>query len=164
MLEEERPLPRSHTEWVSCRPYGTVTPGMVARLMTAASENPLMRARLCLHEGPADPVQEMAIALAPGGWVDLHRQVGKVKSYGVLAGTLDLIFADESGALLEQVRLSPDEGALVCRFDAGRWHGVKAAESGACYMETVVGPFAPEAKDWFPETAISEARDFLTKQ
>lgn len=125
-----------------------IDPAAVARLRAEALASARRRARLCLHPGPDDPVQEMLIAVAAGSWIPPHRQVGKEKSYLVLQGELAVVrFADEQPA--HAVRLGAS-GAFLYRFDATTWHTVVVPDGIAVYLETVAGPWRAEGTEFAP--------------
>jgi cupin fold WbuC family metalloprotein len=120
----------------------------VAELRREAGASPRRRARICLHPGPDDPVQEMLIALLPGSFIPPHRQVGKEKSYLVVEGALTVAFFD--GERLDRaVRLGGSRPFLT-RFSASPWHTVLACAGPVVYLETIAGPFRAEGTDFAP--------------
>ena len=73
-----------------------IGPDWLARLKQAADASPLRRARVCLHRGAQDTVQEMIIALCEDVLFRPHRHHGKTESFHIIEGALDLVIFDEA--------------------------------------------------------------------
>lgn len=122
------------------------------RVKQMAGEAPSKRARICLHDGHDDPVQEMLIAVCSESNIRPHRQQNKSKSYTWIEGRLRVEFFEPRGHLTDRIEMGgPASGRVfLCRFPAGRWHTVRALSDVAVYVETISGPYRPEESEWAP--------------
>ncbi len=122
-------------------------------VIAAALSEPRRRARLCLHHGPEDAVQEMLIALAPGCYIRPLRQAGAEKSYVLVRGRLRLGFFGDGGDLDRVIDLAAGVD-IAARFDATPWHTtVPVGGEVAAYVETIRGPYHPAGTEWAPWAA-----------
>ena len=134
------------------------------RISQAARESERQRARIILHKGHADRVQEMVIAVTGSAYIMPHRQLRREKSYLLLRGRLGVVFFNDAGQVSDAFTMGihRDDPVLV-RFDAGLWHSIVSASDLSIYLETAQGPFeGSDWAEWAPESETSpEARDYL---
>jgi len=122
----------------------------IEQLKALANQSPNGVARYCLHASPTDPVQEMVIYMQTRACTLPHRQVGKRKSYSVLAGSLCVLFFDENKAIDRQIILTPagEPGPTVLSFKSDTFHTTTCLGHDVAYVETIPGPFRPEETEW----------------
>lgn len=141
----------------------------IADLKRMAETAPWFVARYCLHSDHEEVVQEMVIAMVPGACTMPHRQLGKRKSYVVLEGDLLVLFFDDTGAITRSIQLSPQSGggAKVLSFASDVFHTTMTLGSDVVYLETIAGPFRPDAAEWAPWAPPlkdgSELRGYLNR-
>jgi glucose-6-phosphate isomerase len=138
----------------------------IDHLKRVASESPLRRARLCLHRGNDEPVQEMIIALCRDVLLRPHRHVRKSESFHVIDGEMYLLIFDDSGKILRAVHMGPPgSGRTFCyRLCVSAWHGVLPRSEHVVFHETTDGPFQPSNPSQFAPWAPTEPerlREFL---
>lgn len=132
-----------------------ITPALLAQVKQAAAEEPLRRARLCLHPGPADPLHEMVVAFCRDAYLRPHRHRGKSESFHIIEGELDVIFFDDSGRITRRLELGPvgSGRAFFYRLASHAWHTIVLRTETAVIHETTNGPFNPadcEFAPWSP--------------
>ena len=93
----------------------------IVRLKGVASDNPLRRARLCLHRSDDELLHEMIIALTRDCIFAPHRHEAKSESYHMIEGRMIFIMFENDG--------TPCAGGVS-----------KTARDGV-YQETTTGPF-----------------------
>lgn len=124
----------------------------IERLKQEAGTTPLLRARLCLHHRPDDPVQEMVIAFRQGSLVRPHRHANKAESLHVIEGELLVVFFDDAGAVTRTIHLAAGAGGetRLYRLSAGQWHTVIPLTPAAVVHEVATGPFEQGRQDFAP--------------
>lgn len=149
------------------QPYAVVSPAAIAELLCAARRAPLRRARLCLHDGPDDPLHEMIIALCRDSYVAPHRHQRKTESFHMLAGEVDVVVFDDDGLPIASHTLSAENPDIprVMRLQKSVWHSVLMRTEYAVIHEVTNGPFrkqdteiAPWAADPDDATAVARFR------
>ncbi len=96
------------------------------------------RARILLHDGHEDKVQEMVIAICKDSYVPPHRQTNLEKTYYIQEGQLEILFFDEN-EIIKKILLGDDN--KICRFNASVWHTVVAKTDLCVYSEVIAGPY-----------------------
>lgn len=143
------------TTFFSTSPLTKVGADEMSRLKTAAAADPVRRARLCLHQSPGDPVQEMIIAFARGTYVRPHRHHGKCESLHIVEGTLQVVFFDDAGAVTDRVVLdAAGAGHCMYRLSAPVWHTVIPVSEFVVIHEVTSGPYErndSELASWAPD-------------
>jgi len=138
--------------------------GDLDELADAARASERQRARIILHKGHADSVQEMVIAITNSAYIMPHRQPNREKSYLLLRGRLGVVFFDDHGRLIDRFVLGNEIGeATLVRFDAGYWHSVVSGDLLSIYVETAAGPHdGSDWAHWAPKSEEAQsARDYL---
>jgi cupin fold WbuC family metalloprotein len=123
---------------------------------------PRKRAHLLLHDGPADPVQRLMIALQPNSYVRPHHHSRQWEMLILQQGRgVLLIFADNA-RLVDRIELS--RTASVVQIPIGMWHGFVVLERNTVtvVVEIKPGPFIPnEFAHWAPEEEDANASTFI---
>ena len=122
----------------------------------SALASPRGRARLLLHQGEDDPIQEMLIVFAKGAQIRPHRTLNKSESFHVLDGRLKMIMFDDSGKVTDSFEMGPvGSGAtFMTRFARGPFYTYVPLTEFVVIHEITKGPFSPddtEPPDWAPE-------------
>lgn len=121
-----------------------VGPDWLERLKDAASASPLRRARLCLHHGSNDAVQEMILVLCNDVVLFRpHRHLQKTESFHLVEGELYVLVFDDSGNVLRTVHMGPpNSGRTFCyRLNVSHWHAILPRSRFVVFHETTAGPF-----------------------
>ncbi len=126
-------------------------------LKRAALQDPLRRARLCLHHDHNDKVQEMVIAFCQDSYVRPHRHVNKSESFHIIEGKLAIIFFDKEGHITRRVKMERcgNAHAFLYRSSNNAWHAVVPLSEFVIIHETATGPYRKEGTE-FPSWAPSE--------
>ncbi|MEI6572494.1 MAG: WbuC family cupin fold metalloprotein [Alphaproteobacteria bacterium] len=105
------------------------------------------RSRICLHKDHSDIFQQMLICIRSNSYVVPHRQNGKLKSYIILKGSLNLYFFDNDGNVSRIITL--DRKSKIVRYDASIWHTIMTYNCKLClYIETIDGPYIRKDTEW----------------
>ncbi len=141
-----------------------ITAEALVELKSMAVQSSRKRARIIMHDGHDDPMQEMLIALTRDSYVMPHRQIDRVKTYIVLEGTLLLVFFTDGGDIQSVHRLSREETGII-RFLTNAWHTVVSLSESCVYMEIAQGPFeGSQWAGWAPKDENStEAMEFMER-
>ena len=132
------------------------------RLKQAAAGSPRRRARLCLHAGAEDAIQQMVIAFRRPSYVRPHRHPGKIESLHWIEGSVRVVVFDDAGNATRELRLgAPGGGGVVLyRMSAPLWHTVILESESAVLHEVVSGPFRggdTEFAPWSPQEGDAPA-------
>src|SRR3974390_2760123 len=124
----------------------------ITRLKAAASASPLRRARLCLHHGAKDNIQEMILVLCSDVLFRQHRHLNKTESFHIIEGELDLIIFSESGKALQMLPMGPvGSGKTFCyRLNAPLYHALLPRSEFVVFHETTEGPFCKDSAQYAP--------------
>lgn len=114
----------------------------IVRLKGVASDNPLRRARLCLHRSDDELLHEMIIALTRDCIFAPHRHEAKSESYHMIEGRMIFIMFENDGTPSRAVLLTPPaHGGMICfRISQPIYHAVLPVDD-VVYQETTTGPF-----------------------
>lgn len=139
----------------------------VSRLKSEAQLSPRRRARLCLHRGSQDSVQEMLIVFCRDALVRPHRSLDKSESFHVVAGELRVLIFDDNGRVAQTFDMGPPGSGktFMCRFASGPWYTYIPLSEFIAVHETARGPFLSSDTvfpNWAPEEG-PELKAFLTE-
>ena len=140
----------------------------IAMLKTAAAQDLLGRARICLHRSHDDNVQEMVIAFTRNSYIRPHKHKNKSESFHIIEGTLLVVFFDDSGSVVKSISMGPPGSgrSFLLRSVDSPWHTVVPFSDLVVIHETTTGPFSPDDNEfapWSPLECHSEkAEQFLT--
>lgn len=144
-----------------------IRPEQLEELKRAAAAAPLKRARLCLHQGHSDPIQEMVIATGRESYVRPHRHQNKTVSYHIIEGELQLIFFDDQGSVSRRLHMGSRETGqvFIFRLSSSPWYSLVPLSDFVIIHETITGPFTnTEFAPWAPDGSEPNAvRDFLAR-
>lgn len=125
---------------------GLISQELLDELTAQAKASPRLRMNMDLRNSPEDQSQRMLNAVEPGSVVPVHRHRSTSETVVCLRGRLVEEFYDGSVSgvsLVETVELSPNGQAVALNIPAGRWHTIRALESGSVILEMKDGPYAP---------------------
>ncbi|GHD60542.1 WbuC family cupin fold metalloprotein [Jeongeupia chitinilytica] len=121
-------------------------------LAAQAAQSPRKRANHNLHPELADPIQRLAIAMAPGTYVRPHRHPHTWELLYPLRGRFVVLHFDDAGTVIDRAVLG--EGAAVVETPAGVWHAVLSLDEGGVIFEVKHGPYVAIPADdytvWSP--------------
>jgi cupin fold WbuC family metalloprotein len=148
-------------------PIVLVGAGIIDLLKTRAGTTPLRRARVCAHPSPGSDQHDMLIASHRETYVAPHRHLDKSESFLILEGLADVLLFDESGGLLDLIRMGPVSSGhpFFYRMPARQYHALLIASEVLVFVESTRGPFDPartENAPWAPDASrITEGRAYL---
>ncbi|MDX9714326.1 MAG: WbuC family cupin fold metalloprotein [Dissulfurispiraceae bacterium] len=132
----------------------------ITLLHELASDDPLGRARICMHKSRNDNIQEMLILLKNKSYLKPHRNVKFSKSYCVLLGKVALVIFNDAGNITEFIELGCDAAGMnmICRLNVNVWHTLVSLSDYSVFIETNGGPYIQnesEYADWAPTESDS---------
>ena len=99
---------------------------------------------LDLRNSADDNSQRMLNAIEPGSPLPIHRHRHTSETVVVLRGRLVWEFYDELERICtEAIEVSPNGPVVALNIPAGRWHTVRALESGSVLLEMKEGAYEP---------------------
>ena len=135
---------------------------LLDELTAQAQESPRLRMNLDLRNSAEDSSQRMLNAIEPGSVVPVHRHRKTSETVVVLRGRVVEEYYDGAGVLVESFVLGDCHVADAPRNDvlefaprndlpvayalnipAGRWHSLRALESGTVILEMKDGAYEP---------------------
>lgn len=146
-----------------------VGPEDIDRLKELAQENSRKRMRLCTHDDVADSLHEMFIVHELGAYVRPHKHLGKVESFHVIEGAVDVVVFDDQGNItkLEPVSDYSSGKAFYHRISDPSFHTLLIRSDVLVFHEVTTGPFRNEDTEfppWAPKDIDGNSvRDFLTE-
>ncbi|HEX6513870.1 MAG TPA: WbuC family cupin fold metalloprotein [Chloroflexota bacterium] len=134
-----------------------VGPDWLPRLKEAAAEQPRRRARLNLHHGAEDAVQEMVIAFCGDSVLPPHKNLNKSESFHVIEGELQVVVFDDDGTVTRTIDMGPLGSGQTFMYRLARdlWHTVIPRSDFVIIHEVTRGPFLP-GDTAFPEWGPDE--------
>ena len=116
-------------------------------LTEQAKAAPRLRMNLDLRTSDADTSQRMLNAIEPGSVVPIHRHKKTSETVVVLRGRVVEEFYDDLGALEDACEVSTGGEVCALNIPQGKWHTLKALESGTVILEMKDGGYEPIAED-----------------
>ena len=114
-------------------------------LTAQAKASPRLHMNYDLRNSAEDKSQRMLNAIEPGSPLPIHRHTKSTETVVCLRGRLVWEFYDElERVCTETVELSPNEPVVALNIPLGKWHTVKALESGSVILEMKEGPYEPQ--------------------
>jgi cupin fold WbuC family metalloprotein len=147
----------------------TIGPSEIAFVKEKARTSTRRRARICAHRSNSDALHEMVIALQSESYIRPHRHVGKVESFHVIEGTVDVVVFDDHGAIVNVVELGDlSTGRNVYyRLSDSRFHTLLIHGDQLVIHEVTNGPFDPALTLLAPfapdENSTDEAHRFIMR-
>jgi cupin fold WbuC family metalloprotein len=135
----------------------------IAFLKEQVAQNPLKRARICLHKDPSDLLHGMLIVHAEGAYIRPHRHSFSEELTLIIEGEGDLVFFDNAGTVthVEQVSSKGDGGIFLVRLSPFVWHTFLLRTSFLVSYESLLGPFSSknsERASWSPVEGTPECK------
>ena len=125
-------------------------------LKETAEHNERKRIRLCAHGGIEDSLHEMVITHVKGTYVRPHKHLGKIESFHVIEGSVDVIIFDDQGKITEITRMGEYQSGrpFYHRISEPLYHTLLVTSDVLVFHEVTNGPF--RRKDmvyasWSPE-------------
>lgn len=112
-------------------------------LTEQAKASSRLRMNLDLRTSDADTSQRMLNAIEPGSVVPIHRHQKTSETFVVLRGRVVEEFYDDSGTLEDVCEVSAGGEVCALNIPQGKWHTLKAFESGTVILEMKDGRYEP---------------------
>ena len=121
-----------------------ITQALLDSLTEQAKASPRLRMNYDLRNSAEDQSQRMLNAIEPGSVIPIHRHSKTSETVVCLRGRLVWEFYDELERICtERIELSPNGPVVALNIPVGRWHTVKALESGSVILEMKEGAYEP---------------------
>lgn len=134
------------------------------KLREKAMANEPKKIRLCTHRDIHNKLHEMFIMFGKGTYVRPHKHPGKSVSYHIVEGSADIVLFDESGKIVEVIKMGDYLSGSVFYFridDPYYYMPIPKSNvmvfheitNGPFNNDTVFAPWAPAEND---KTAVQE--------
>ncbi len=130
-------------------------------LKLKASRNLRKRVRLCCHSDRENLLHEMLIVHAKGAYIPPHKHEGKIESFHIIEGELDVVIFDDKGDIFDIIQMGRygSNRKFYYRLSEKRFHTVLPMSEYVVFHEITNGPFDREDTifaSWAPEENDSE--------
>ena len=146
----------------------TINRNDIKVLKQLAAKNDLRRCRLCGHKSDQDELHEMIIAMQKDSLIQPHKHKGKIESYHMIEGEMDIVLFSEKGEIEEVVKMSStisDERSIYYRLNCDQYHTLVLHSEMCVFHEVTKGPFLKEDTQYASFSPsfdqIKELADFL---
>ena len=112
-------------------------------ILLRAQESPRRRMNLDLRNSAEDSSQRMLNAIEPGSVVPVHRHQKTTETMVVLRGRVVEEYYSPDGSVEESVEVAACGPVCALNIPAGRWHSLRALESGTVILEMKDGAYEP---------------------
>lgn len=121
-------------------------------LKETAEHNKRKRIRLCTHGSIEDTLHEMVITHAKGTYVRPHKHLGKIESFHVIEGTVDVVVFDDAGNITGTTRMGDYQSGRTFyhRLSQPTYHTLLITSDVLVFHEITNGPFRREDTIWAP--------------
>ena len=124
------------------------------------------RVRMCAHQSSSDALHEMIILLSKETYVRPHKHPGKIESFHLIDGELDVVIFDDAGAVTDVIHMGDYKSGkkFFYRLATPLFHTVLIRSETASFHETTNGPFQKTSTiyaPWAPEERSSDIGKFL---
>ena len=116
---------------------------LLDNLTTQAQASLRSRMNLDLRTSSADSSQRMLNAIEPGSVVPVHRHQKTTETMVVLRGRVVEEYYSPDGSVEESVEVAACGPVCALNIPAGRWHSLRALESGTVILEMKDGAYEP---------------------
>ena len=116
---------------------------LLVKLTAQAKELPRLRMNLDLRNSAEDSSQRMLNAIEPGSVVPVHRHQKTSETMVVLRGRVVEEYYSPDGSVEESVEVAACGPVCALNIPAGRWHTLRALESGTVILEMKDGAYEP---------------------
>jgi cupin fold WbuC family metalloprotein len=114
-----------------------------------AKQSPRLRMNYNFHQSPTDMVQRMLNAMEPGTYLRPHRHPDREEVFLILRGKMTLFIFDDTGNVLEHIRLCHQEGIYGIEIPKMAWHTLFINEPDTVMYELKRGPYEPLSEEHF---------------
>lgn len=122
----------------------TINYTILDELTKQAKDNPRLRMHLDLRNGPDDKSQRILNAVEPDSILPIHRHLHSSETVVCVRGKVVEEFYDELERICtDSIELSPNGPNVLLNIPAGKWHCLRALESGSVVLECKDGAFEP---------------------
>ena len=116
---------------------------LLDNLTAQAQASPRLRMNLDLRNSAEDLSQRMLNAIEPGSVVPVHRHQKTTETMVVLRGRVVEEYYSPDGSVEESVEVAACGPVCALNIPAGRWHSLRALESGTVILEMKDGAYEP---------------------
>ena len=116
---------------------------LLDNLTSQAQASPRLRMNLDLRNSAQDGSQRMLNAIEPGSVVPVHRHQKSSETLVVLRGRVVEEYYSPDGSVEESVEVAACGPVCALNIPAGRWHSLRALESGTVILEMKDGAYEP---------------------
>ena len=116
---------------------------LLDNLTAQAKASPRLRMNLDLRNSDADSSQRMLNAIEPGSVVPVHRHQKTTETMVVLRGRVVEQYYFPDGSVEESMEVAACGPVCALNIPAGRWHSLRALESGTVILEMKDGAYEP---------------------
>ena len=116
---------------------------LLDNLTAQAQASPRLRMNLDLRNSAEDSSQRMLNAIEPGSVVPVHRHQKTSETVVVLRGRVVEEYYSPDGSVEEIVEVAACGPVCALNIPAGRWHSLRALESGTVILEMKDGAYEP---------------------
>ena len=116
---------------------------LLDNLTAQAKSSQRLRINMDLRNSSEDHSQRMLNAIEPGSVVPIHRHQETSETVVVLRGRVVEEFYSSEGVVEVSYELSAGGLIYALNIPAGRWHTLRALESGTVILEIKDGPYEP---------------------
>jgi len=137
----------------------TVSEEMIDALEVQAESAANRRARLCLHDNPAEAINEMILVMYRDSYIRPHRHPKwKSESYFVIRGEMDVMIYDDGGQVIKCIEMGPPGSGKVFHYRLSQplWHTPIPKSEVVAFVEVFAGPFEKETDVQYANWAPAE--------
>ena len=132
--------------------------GDIDQLKSAANRNQRQRIRLCTHGDVNDRLHEMFIVHAKDTYVRPHKHLGKMESFHVIEGAVDVLVFDNAGTITSVTGMGDYKSGkpFYHRISTPAFHTLLILSEVLVFHEVTNGPFRSEETvfaPWSPDEA-----------
>lgn len=122
-----------------------ITQALLDSLTEQAKASPRLRMHYDLRNSDKDLSQRMLNAIEPGSVIPIHRHQTSTETVTCLRGRMVWEFYDELERICtESIEVSPNGPVVALSIPIGKWHTLRALESGSVILEAKDGPYEPQ--------------------
>ena len=116
---------------------------LLDNLTAQAQASPRLRMNLDLRNSAEDSSQRMLNAIEPGSVVPIHRHQTTSETMVVLRGRVVEEYYSPDGSVEESGEVAACGPVCALNIPAGKWHSLRALESGTVILEMKDGAYEP---------------------
>ena len=120
-----------------------INAALLDSLTEQAKASPRLRMNMDLRNSSADTSQRMLNAIEPGSEVPIHRHQTTSETVVVLRGRVIEEYYDDNRICEASYEISPSGPVFALNIPAGKWHTLRALESGTIILEMKDGAYEP---------------------